>query len=314
MTSLRDASKRHHFSFSHYPLLLVLALAGGCVTVRVDSQPPGAKIYVNNRFVGETPFTQTFIAFEGIAGDFAAVLPGHDLSECPELAKGGAGWAAAIRTAPAGAIIYKNGRRIGTAPMYDTGDIASRYNVVWPEEALSKSNDTTAAPHRAKDAPNVASDGAQATPDCDLATLPGVADLVSVAVLDFRTGTAAADDAGMALADLCRETVQASRRYVLLDRETMKALLSEEDFAATFTCDDTQCLVNYGRKLRAQKIIHGRISRVGETHLLTVKLIDVGSAAIEALRTAKVSGSLDRIMDFVQPTTCELLRDALSAD
>lgn len=134
----------------------------------------------------------------------------------------------------------------------------------------------------------------------------------SLAVLDFQVSEGTSVHVGQSLADYCRETAQKSQRFVLVDREAMRALLSEEDFATTFKCDDTRCLVNFGRKLRAQKIVHGRVNRVGDAYVLTIKMIDVGSAAVDGIRNAKVTGSVEQLLDFVPLTTCQLLRDALT--
>ena len=78
------------------------------------------------------------------------------------------------------------------------------------------------------------------------------------------------------------------------------------------TGSHAKCLVDYGRKLRAQKIIHGRVSRVGEAYVITIKMIDVGSAAVDAIENAKVLAGVEQLVDFVPPTTCRLLRDALA--
>ncbi len=147
--------------------------------------------------------------------------------------------------------------------------------------------------------------------DCRLEELPAQSEETSLAVLSFQVGEGLSTEAGEALADLCRETIQESGRYLLVDREQMKLLLSEEDFASTISCDDTRCLVDYGKKLRAQKIVHGRISRVAESFVLTIKILDVGSATIEAIRTATVRGKLDDLIVYVRPTTCHLLHTAL---
>jgi hypothetical protein len=104
----------------------------GCVTVNFDSQPQGADTYMNGHFIGRTPFTHTFNLFEASGATGAMVLPGYSLEDCPYLPAGGR---AVYTSAPSGALIYKNGRRIGTSPLYDDvgNDIPTSLRAVWPE-------------------------------------------------------------------------------------------------------------------------------------------------------------------------------------
>lgn len=148
-------------------------------------------------------------------------------------------------------------------------------------------------------------------PDCDLNSLPQPDMPPSVAVLDFQVSDDLNHSIGESFADVSRDAVLQSGRFVLIERENIRAILAEEDFAATFKCDDTKCLVDYGKKLRAQKIIHGRVNRIGESFLITIKILDVASASIEGLKTAKVKGGVEFALDYVQPVTCEILRDSL---
>jgi TolB-like protein len=153
-------------------------------------------------------------------------------------------------------------------------------------------------------------EGLAAAPmECDLATLPKAADRPSVAVLSFQASSEYAGDIGLALADLTREVIQQSRRYVLVDREQMRALLTEEELSQTLKCDDTRCLVNFGRKLRAQRIVHGRLSKVGNNPLLVIKMIDVSTSEVLAMRTMTGVGTTEELASWAQKTTKCLLLD-----
>jgi len=147
--------------------------------------------------------------------------------------------------------------------------------------------------------------------DCDLTSLPVVDERASVAVLDFQVLDTPNSAIGASLADICREAILASDRYRLVDRENMRALLDEEDWSKTVRCDETKCLVSFGKKLRAQKIVHGRISSIGNTFLLTLKMLDVSTTRIDGVKTTKITGGIEGVVDHVEPVTCEVLRDAL---
>jgi len=146
---------------------------------------------------------------------------------------------------------------------------------------------------------------------CNFDTLKVPAHTASVAVLDFGGGDDVSPEIGQVLADYCRQAIRECQCMTIVDRESMRAILSEEDFAATFECDDTRCLVDFGRKLRAQKIVHGRITRVGKSYVLSIRLVDVGSTAVQAIQNERVVGSPEALLDVVEQTTCRLLHQAL---
>jgi TolB-like protein len=135
----------------------------------------------------------------------------------------------------------------------------------------------------------------------------------SIAVVDFDAGDDVPQGTTRAVSDLCRGVIQDTGRFILVDRQSMVHILGEEDFAAAVKCDDTRCVVNYGRKLRAQKMLHGRISKVGDTLVLTMKVVDVGSAAVDALETARVQSGEDELLDLVESKACTLIHAALTA-
>jgi TolB-like protein len=136
----------------------------------------------------------------------------------------------------------------------------------------------------------------------------------SLAVIDFDHDDHVAQGTARACADLCRGVVNDSGRFIVVERQSMIHILGEQDFAATVKCDDTRCLVNFGKKLRAQKLLHGRLSKAGNSFVLTIKLLDVSSGMVDALQTKRVQGRVDDLLSAVEPQTCALLRSALTVD
>ena len=135
---------------------------------------------------------------------------------------------------------------------------------------------------------------------------------VSLAVLDFLSEIKKENKEGAFFADFCRETVHKSGAFILVERDDMRTLLSEEDFVMSFKCDDTKCLVDFGRKLQAQKIVQGRISKLGGAYFVQLKLVDVGSAVIEAIGSFNAGPNIESIPDAIRAESCQLLRDSLS--
>lgn len=228
----------------------------------------------------------------------------------------------AVESEPPGATVRINGQRVGTTPCEVPRPFGNAGRKGYHFAASHEGYETAILEYR--DFPTFVQFELNPIPaelepaayaiECDLDALPTLDEPRSVAVLDFQVSGDVDRNVGETLADFCRETIQHSRRLILVDRNNMRAILSESDFAATFECDDTKCLVDFGRKLRAQYIVHGRTTRVGRMRVLTLKMIDVSTGAIVAVRNVKAGGSLERLLDLAGPATCALLREGLPAE
>ena len=154
------------------------------------------------------------------------------------------------------------------------------------------------------------------TEPCDMSALPSVPimDQASIAVLDFLVGLEEQKESGRAIGDICRDVVQRSRQFILLDRENMRSILGEQDFAAAVQCDETKCLVEYGKLLSVQKMLHGRISLLGSSYVVYLSLTDVETGRIESTVTAQAERSLDALGRLMPTLVCNLLKDTLSEE
>lgn len=149
---------------------------------------------------------------------------------------------------------------------------------------------------------------------CDLGDLPPAnpEERLPLAVLDFQFGESMEADVGRALADLCRDAIQRTNRFVLVDRQRVAEVLGERDFAQALKCDNAVCLARYGRLLGAQKVVHGRISRLGGVLVLSVNMTDVETSAqiSESASLASIEDSTGAVPKLV----CQVLRSAFAED
>ena len=115
---------------------LLFALCS-CGVVTIDSEPAGAKLYLNGQYRGTSPMTVQY-SFLEVPGSIAqVVLPGYTLEDCPTLST--AGMALGGTTAPAGAKFYKDGQYAFTSPGYDPfPGVPHNWRIVWPKEVLDK--------------------------------------------------------------------------------------------------------------------------------------------------------------------------------
>ncbi len=145
-------------------------------------------------------------------------------------------------------------------------------------------------------------------PSCILPLIKANYQFPSLAVIDLDSADCLSESESQAITDLARDLIQRSERYIIVDRESMIHILGEEDFVASVKCDNTRCMVNYGRKLRAQKMMHGRISKAGHSFILSLKMLDVSSGVIDAQVTRRIKGNIDELLNETEDVACALLR------
>ncbi|MBU0637399.1 MAG: PEGA domain-containing protein [Planctomycetes bacterium] len=137
-------------------------------------------------------------------------------------------------------------------------------------------------------------------------------DRTTLAVIDFDVGVDIPDDIGRAAADICREALAETARFKLMDRNNIKSILGEQDFAAVVRCDDTQCLAEYGRMLRVRSMVHGRISRLGTEHILHLGITNVDTSELLSQITTVVPGEFEQLREIVPRKTFELVARSLA--
>jgi hypothetical protein len=120
----------------------LLLIAGGCHTIQLESNPPGAAVYVDGVYWGATPCSHTWYLGQKPAGYNASmILPGYDRSECPQLARGPgvAPQESLMTSAPPGGKIYVNGTYVGTTPMFRDLPFPNVIRTEWTPAQLARS-------------------------------------------------------------------------------------------------------------------------------------------------------------------------------
>ena len=153
--------------------------------------------------------------------------------------------------------------------------------------------------------------GAIGPSGCDLSARKPAKE-TSLAVLDFYVGENIPRDASWVLADATRQAVQVSHAFTLITREDMKELLEEEDLTATLRCDEKECLVDYGKKLKAQFLLHGKVAQIEGAWRLTLRVLNVSSGREEAIQRTR-GATLDELEAQIDSEiACKLLTETLA--
>ena len=106
--------------------------------------------------------------------------------------------------------------------------------------------------------------------------------LARVGVLDL-TGDRIDQADLISLSDRLRIELFRTGRFTIVEREAMASILEEQGFQQS-GCTSTECVVQMGELVGAEKMIAGHIGRVADVQMLSLRLVDVRSGTIE--RTA----------------------------
>ncbi|MCB9497208.1 MAG: hypothetical protein H6686_10035 [Fibrobacteria bacterium] len=84
-------------------------------------------------------------------------------------------------------------------------------------------------------------------------------------------------------------------RYQVLEREQIDRILAEQGFQQSGACDNQGCLVKVGQLLGVDAMVSGSISRIGDLHVVSVRVTDVQDGRIlfaSQVQTEKGLGNL----------------------
>jgi hypothetical protein len=121
-----------------------------------------------------------------------------------------------------------------------------------------------------------------------------------VAVMPFASRSVdveALDGIGAALSS---ELLRTGRMRVL-ERGQMDAILREQSFQASGSCEGGECAVELGRLLSVDQMIVGSIAKVGETYSVTARQVRVGSGEVIRSVTHNTRARVDAILTDLVP-------------
>ena len=113
----------------------------------------------------------------------------------------------------------------------------------------------------------------------------------NVAVIDLDAFGIPEEEA-LVLTDRLRFELFKTNRYVVLERDKMKAIFDELGFQQTGHSTD-EYLVELGKMLNVQNIIGGSIGKVGSYYTASLRMIDIETGKILAVATEDIEGSID---------------------
>jgi len=93
-------------------------------------------------------------------------------------------------------------------------------------------------------------------------------------------------------------------RFEVVERARLAALLEEQGLAIS-GCTTTECFVQVGQLAGAQKVVVGKVSQVGDSYIVSVRVVDVYTGAVEQ-SLAQESRSLEGLLTVANNLAVQL--------
>lgn len=104
------------------------------------------------------------------------------------------------------------------------------------------------------------------------------------------------EDEAATLTDVLRSKLMTTKKYVVMERSQMEAILEEQAFQQSGACTDKECMVEMGQVLGIQQIIAGSIGKVGKAYSINVRIISVETGKITHSVTHNYTGPIENLL------------------
>jgi TolB-like protein len=129
-------------------------------------------------------------------------------------------------------------------------------------------------------------------------------DRMRIAVLDLKADGISRRTA-ITVSEMLRTQFVNIGKFIVVERSQMDLILKEQGFQMT-GCTEQACAVKVGKIISAQKILIGRISPLGTSIILNVRIVDV-ETGISSFAATESSKSIDLLFNAVSRITEKLV-------
>lgn len=125
------------------------------------------------------------------------------------------------------------------------------------------------------------------------------------------SGTEIDSGTKIAIREIISSIIVNTDEYNLVERSMLERVMQEQEFSNSGIVDDTQA-TEIGKLAGANKVIVSIITKTGGRNMLSIKLIDVKTAAVEKQQLRLVSPS--ELLTIIEPMTLELIDSTYNPD
>jgi len=127
----------------------------------------------------------------------------------------------------------------------------------------------------------------------------------TIVVLDLEASGVKAHEAQI-LSDYVRDAIFKTGKYKLVDRKQLEAALKDLKLSMTGLSQDE--LIQLGKVLQAQKMVSGKLGKIGSTYTISVQLMDIQTTSIENIVNDRCSQcSVDHLFPLVTKVALRLV-------
>jgi len=127
----------------------------------------------------------------------------------------------------------------------------------------------------------------------------------TIVVLDLEASGVKAHEAQI-LSDYVRDAIFKTGKYKLVDRKQLEAALKDLKLSMTGLSQDE--LIQLGKVLQAQKMVSGKLGKIGSTYTISVQLMDIQTTSIENIVNDRCSQcSVDHLFPVVTKVALRLV-------
>ncbi len=118
--------------------------------------------------------------------------------------------------------------------------------------------------------------------------------LPTIAILDFD-GIGISVQEAQVLTNRLGTKIVELRRYQVIERGQMQAILTEQDFQLT-GCTSNECAVEIGQLIGAQQMLAGSFGKLGTVYTIDMKIIDVETSRVLRTSSYNSEGSINLLL------------------
>ncbi len=118
---------------------------------------------------------------------------------------------------------------------------------------------------------------------------------VNIAVLDLDISYGIEETISRPLSDRLRHELFMTERFVVVERNMMEQILSEQGFQQS-GCISDECAVQVGRLLGVHEMIAGSLARVGQVYTLSVRMINVETGELVSTYSIDCECQIEEIL------------------
>jgi hypothetical protein len=136
----------------------------------------------------------------------------------------------------------------------------------------------------------------------------------TLAVMDLRGAGVSETDAATLTGALFSGIVN-TRSFAVVNLAQRDQVLQEWGFSQSAACGDSACLGEAGRYLRVRKMVGGTIDKPGQAWSVTIRLLDVGTGAVDLSFARDIEGGTDAVLGYLREVAVAISRSgALGMD